>query len=175
MLKLKHDYIIYKRQHELEHFSKIKRIIWLLIKTTFPIVLFFRLSSHSNKLIKYTCIPIYKLIRIISGVQIPRETIIGKGLFLPHYGCIVLNKRAVYGDYITIYHGVTVGAKGGDSKDFKNPVIGNNVKLSSSSIILGGITIGDNVIVGAGSVVVKSIRSNATCVGNPAKIICVKQ
>lgn len=173
MSALHHDYLVYVEEHELKAFSKIKTLVWLLTKTTFPIVLFYRLAHHKVKLIKYLSIPIYKVIRIISGVQIPRGTVIGKGLFLPHFGMIVLNKKAIYGDFLTIYHGVTVGAKGGASGDVKSPVIGNNVRLSTGSIILGDVTIGDNATIGAGAVVVKSIPANCIAVGNPAKPLMV--
>jgi serine O-acetyltransferase len=168
---LHHDYLVYIDQHEIEGFSKTRKFLWLLLKTTFPIVLFYRLSHHKITLVKYLSIPIYKIIRILSGVQIPRGTVIGKGLFLPHFGTIVLNKKAVYGDFLTVYHGVTVGAKGGASDDLNNPTIGNNVRLSTGSIILGDVSVGDNVTIGAGSVVVKSIPSNSIAVGNPAKTI----
>lgn len=174
MEELHHDYLVYVDEHELESFSKVKRLIWLLFRTTFIIVLFYRLSNHKIKIIKYSAIPFYKFIRILSGVQIPRDTIIGKGLFLPHFGTIVLNRKALYGDFLTIYHGVTVGAKGGASQDSKSPVIGNMVRLSTGSILLGDISIGDNVTVGAGSVVVKSIPSETVVVGNPAKKIASK-
>ena len=53
----------------------------------------------------------------------------------------------------------------------KKIVIGNNVFLGIRSILLRGVTIGDNVIVGAGSVVTKDLPSNTICAGNPAKVI----
>ncbi|MGY5452759.1 serine O-acetyltransferase [Agarivorans sp. MS3-6] len=171
MEELHDDYLVYVDEHEIECFSKIKRLIWLMFKTTFIVVLFYRLSNHKVKLVKYSAIPIYKIIRILSGVQIPRAAKIGKGLFLPHFGTIVLNRKAVYGEYLTIFHGVTVGAKGGASQDIKSPTIGNHVRLSAGAILLGNITIGDNVTVGAGAVVVKNVPADSVVVGNPARII----
>lgn len=53
-----------------------------------------------------------------------------------------------------------------------NVVIGNNVFIGAGSIVLMGVTIGDNVIIGAGSIVTKNIPSNSVAVGNPAKVIC---
>lgn len=170
-MKLQHDYSVYIKEHEIEDFTQLKRFAYLLLKTTFPIILFYRLANHKNKIIRFLSIPIYKIIRIISGVQIPRSTEIGKGLFLPHYGNIVLNKNATYGEFLTIYHNVTVGAKGSASADVKTPIIGNNVRLSAGCIVLGGIVIEDNVTIGAGCVVIKSIPENKVVVGNPAKII----
>lgn len=49
--------------------------------------------------------------------------------------------------------------------------IGNNVFIGANTIVLPGVTIGDNVVIGANSVVVKDIPSNSVAVGNPCKII----
>ena len=53
----------------------------------------------------------------------------------------------------------------------RQPIIGNTVNLGANVVIIGNIHIGDNVIVGAGSVVVKDIPDNCIVAGNPARII----
>lgn len=65
---------------------------------------------------------------------------------------------------------MTIG-KSRSGLDEPRPIIGNNVKIYANSLILGGITIGDNVIIGAASVVLKSVPDNCTVVGNPARIV----
>ena len=50
-------------------------------------------------------------------------------------------------------------------------VVGNNVELSPGVVVLGNVSIGDNSIIGAGAIVVKSIPKNAIAVGNPAVVI----
>ena len=63
---------------------------------------------------------------------------------------------------------MTIGKeKSGGSK----PIIGNNVYVCTGAVVIGNITIGDNVIIGANSVVTKSVPCNCTVVGNPARII----
>ena len=171
MSPLKKDYLVYIKHHELQSMSSFKKMVWLILRTTFSIVLFYRLSRVENVLVRIFAIPAYKLIRIVSNVQISRQVNIGGGLLLPHFGTIVLNKKATYGENLTLFHGVTVGAKGASSDDMKLPIIGNNVKLSAGAIILGNITIGDNVVVGAGALVVKDIPNNSVAVGNPARIL----
>lgn len=94
-----------------------------------------------------------------------QSTKVGKGFYFTHpYGTII-NAHSI-GDNFHCIHLTTVGK----SKD-KRPVIGNNVECGANVTILGGITIGDNVIIGAGSVVVKDVPDNVVVVGNPARII----
>lgn len=50
--------------------------------------------------------------------------------------------------------------------------IGNNVFIGAGSIVLMNTEIGDNVIIGAGSVIIKNVPSNTVVAGNPAKLIC---
>jgi acetyltransferase-like isoleucine patch superfamily enzyme len=53
----------------------------------------------------------------------------------------------------------------------KPTVIGNNCFIGVNSIVLPGVTIGDSVVIGAGSVVVRDIESNSLAAGNPARIL----
>ena len=56
--------------------------------------------------------------------------------------------------------------------EFAKPIkVGNNVWFGGNVVVLGGVTIGDNVVIGAGSVVTKDIPSNTIAVGNPCRII----
>lgn len=97
--------------------------------------------------------------------------IIGPGLLLVHPLSIVIGQAQI-GNYCTIYQNVTIGAN--YKKDVggrQYPIIGDNVRLSPGAAILGPITIGSRVIVGANSVVMKDVPSNSVIAGVPAKII----
>lgn len=94
---------------------------------------------------------------------------VGEGLVIQHgfgtrIGCSKMGKDC------QVWQGVTIG-KSKSGLDEPRPVIGNNVKIYANSLVLGGITIGDNVIIGAASVVLKSVPPNCTVVGNPARIV----
>lgn len=90
---------------------------------------------------------------------------IGKGLFIQHgFSTIVM---ADLGDNCWINQQVTIGYKDKSGR----PKIGNNVRITAGAKVLGNITIGDNVTVGANSVVVKDVPANCVVVGIPARIV----
>lgn len=99
------------------------------------------------------------------GFSIPAN-VFGPGLSIPHYGLIVVNQNAKVGRNCRLMHGVTIGATGGSAKA---PKIGDNCFLGTNSVILGDITICNNVSVAANATVVKSCTvKNAMLAGTPA-------
>ncbi|WP_298533201.1 serine acetyltransferase [uncultured Algibacter sp.] len=96
------------------------------------------------------------------------STKIGGGLVCFHPFSTVINAKSI-GRNFEFRNGLTIGNKFNDNNYL--PVIGNNVTVGANVCIIGDIKIGDNVIIGAGSVVVKSVPSNTIIAGNPAKII----
>ena len=106
------------------------------------------------------------------GIELPRKLQIGKGLSLYHGQALIVNKSTIIGEHCVLRNSTTIGHKKlPDGTLSKSPVIGNNVDIGTNVCIIGAITIGDNVIIGAGTVVVKDLPSNCTVVGNPARIL----
>ncbi|WP_194189760.1 serine O-acetyltransferase EpsC [Clostridium chrysemydis] len=128
----------------------------------------------ANKLYKHKWFFLARLIsqisRFFSGIEIHPGATIGKGLFIDHGMGVVIGETAEIKDNVTIYHGVTLGGTGKD-KGKRHPTVGNNVIIGSGSKVLGPINIGDNVKIGANSVVLKDIPKDSTAVGIPARII----
>jgi serine O-acetyltransferase len=91
---------------------------------------------------------------------------IGAGLKIQHGFSTVIAAKSI-GKNCWINQQVTIGY----TNDNDCPTIGDNVIISAGAIVLGDIHIGDNSIIGAGAVVVKSVPSNTAVVGNPARII----
>ena len=104
-----------------------------------------------------------------TGVQLGFGTKIGAGMTIAHYGNIIINDSAEIGQNCLIFQGVTIGSKRGPKGG--TPTIGNNVVLFSGCKILGGVKLGNNVVVGANAVVLKDVPDNAVVVGVPAKIV----
>lgn len=111
---------------------------------------------------------LYKFIQIITGVELPCEVELGENFLIDHFGGIVISGYAKFGDNCRIRNGVVVGLKNVDEPCA--PQIGNNVDIGAGAKLLGRITIGDNVSIGANSVVLIDVPDNAIAVGVPAMI-----
>lgn len=109
---------------------------------------------------------------LLFGLEISPRCEIGPGIFLPHtYGTVIGAARV--GKNVTVFQGVTVGAKELDMRFNKSlrPDIGDFVTLGSGCKVLGAVSIGSNVVVGANAVVTRSIHPNSTVAGIPARLI----
>lgn len=110
--------------------------------------------------------------RILTGIEIHPAATIGKNLFIDHGMGVVIGATAIIGDDVLLYHGVTLGGKGGDGKNTKrHPTLGNNVIVGAGAQVLGNIKIGAGAKIGANAVVTFDVPENAVVVGNPARII----
>lgn len=108
--------------------------------------------------------------RFFTGIEIHPGATIGQGLFIDHGMGVVIGETAEVGDNVTLYQGVTLGGTGKE-KGKRHPTIGNNVFIGSGAKILGSIKVGDNVKIGAGSVVTKPVPNDSTVVGVPGRIV----
>lgn len=115
------------------------------------------------------------LIFLIYNSKIPYQAKIGRGSTFGYGGMgVVIHSKSIVGVNCTICQQVTIGG-GGNSRFPGVPVIGNNVYIAKGSIVMGGITIGNNVTIGANAVVTKPVSDNAIVAGVPAKILRIKE
>ena len=108
--------------------------------------------------------------RGLTGIEIHPGAQIGKGVFIDHGMGVVIGETAIIGDYALIYQGVTLGGTGKQSGK-RHPTIGKNVVVGAGAKVLGNLNIGDDVRIGAGSVVLRDVPSDCTVVGIPGRII----
>ena len=113
---------------------------------------------------------ISQLARWLTGVEIHPSAKIGTGFFIDHGMGVVIGETAEIGDYVTLFQGVTLGGTGKE-RGKRHPTLGNHVVVGAGAKILGGITIGDNVKIGANPVVLKNVAANSTVIGVPGRVI----
>lgn len=106
--------------------------------------------------------------RFFTGIEIHPGATIGKRLFIDHGMGVVIGETAKIGDYVTIYHGVTLGGTS-DLPGIRHPQIGHGVIIGAGAQVLGPIHIGDGARIGSNAVVIKDVKDNATMVGVPAR------
>lgn len=106
------------------------------------------------------------LVQIIWGIEISRHARIGPGLYIGHFGGIVIGRGAVIGANCNISHGITIGAAGQDAQH-GTPVIGDDVYIASGAVLFGAITVGDNVKIGPNTVVYRDVPSDAIVALDP--------
>lgn len=136
-----------------------------LVNKTFRWQVAFRLvnSTGIEKLIGAL---LWKTNRNRQIIQIHRRATVGYGLYIGHNGPVVVNPTAILGNNVNLSQFTTIGAIDGAAA-----VIGDNVYIGPACCLIENVHIGDNVTIGAGSVVTKDIPANATAVGNYAKVV----
>jgi serine O-acetyltransferase len=108
--------------------------------------------------------------RFLTGIEIHPGARIGTGVFIDHGMGVVIGETAIIGDYCLIYQGVTLGGTGKESGK-RHPTLGENVVVGAGSKVLGNILIGNNVRIGASSVVLRDVPSDCTVVGVPGRVV----
>ena len=111
---------------------------------------------------------LYKLIQILTGVELPCEALIGRNFIIDHFGGIIISGYAKFGDNCRIRNGVVVGLRRVGEKTA--PDIGDNVDIGAGAKVLGPIRIGNNVAIGANAVVLCDVPDNCVAIGVPAVV-----
>lgn len=112
----------------------------------------------------------FKMVRRFACEILPGATI-GAPFRLHHTVGIVIGHEVIMGNNCEVFQNVTIGSNRKERNGRYMPIIGNNVSIGSGAVVVGAISIGDNVIIGANSYVDKDVPSNVVVAGVPAKII----
>jgi serine O-acetyltransferase len=108
--------------------------------------------------------------RELTAIEIHPGAKIGSDFFIDHGAGVVIGETAEIGNNVTIYSGVVLGGTSLE-RTKRHPTIGNDVVIGSGAKVLGPVYVGDNVRIGANSVVVNDVPPNSVVVGIPGKII----
>ncbi len=105
----------------------------------------------------------------LAGIDLPYTVKVGRRVIIEHFGGMILVAQSI-GDDVTIRQNTTFGIARLDDRSGR-PVIGSGVELGAGVVVLGRVTIGDDAVVGANAVVVKSVPPLAVVGGVPARLI----
>lgn len=167
--------------------------VWMVVKKIYKeetlwIIILFRFkrwldNEFSAPILKPILKKLFALVyipsAIILGIHIHSQAQIGKGFRLIHPGCIFIGPAKI-GEYTNVCQEVTIGTRGwaiyaADDAFDGVPEIGDNVYIGPGAKVFGKIKIGNNVAIGANSVVTKNIPDNAVVTGNPSRIVGYKE
>lgn len=111
---------------------------------------------------------LFKLVQIVTGIELPCEVALGPGFVIDHFGGIVVSGYSRFGAHCRIRTGVVIGiARVGDTDA---PQFGDHVDIGAGAKVIGGIRIGNNVSIGANAVVLCDVPDNCIAVGVPAVV-----
>ena len=172
--ELKEDYRFYKERDPAIH------SVWeVLLYPSFQVMRSYR-KAHRHYLKGH-----YFRARLISqraakktNIEIHPGAEIGKRFFIDHGTGVVIGETAIIGKNVTLYQGVTLGAKSfrydEDGRPMslpRHPILEDGVTVYSNASILGRVTIGEGSVIGAGSVVTRDIPPHSLAVGNPCRVV----
>ncbi|WP_114752586.1 serine O-acetyltransferase [Pleomorphovibrio marinus] len=148
----------------------------LLLSNSFKLILNYRLGHYFHKRgnrllcewLKHRQVKRY-------ACQISYKAIIGKNILFPHPIGIVIGDGVTIGDNVKIWQQVTIGSHGKKGEGLQYPVIGDDVRIFTGAVVIGGVHLGQACTVGALSLVNRDVSSGATVIGIPAKPVSSKK
>jgi serine O-acetyltransferase len=145
----------------------------LVFKAGFQAVILYRLAYALHSMgLNYLAWAVSRFNQFLTSAEIEFNVQAGPGLFIAHPGGLVVGRGTVLGARSTLFQGVSFGAADwhpGRIASF--PRTGDNVFIFAGAKVLGGIRLGNNVVVGANAVLTQDLPSGAMAVGSPARIL----
>ena len=126
-------------------------------------------NATRNSIVRVLCRVLLKRYRLRYGLEIPIETKIGKGLYLGHAFNITVNPKAVIGENCNLHKGCLIGQEN-RGRRMGAPKLGNKVWVGINAVIVGNVTIGDDVLIAPNSYVNCDVPSHSIVYGNPCII-----
>lgn len=176
---MKEDFERYTCLHYLEGASRLRKSVAAVRHRGLRTIWYFRLrraASALHPVLKIPSIPLCVAVKLVlrpsSSCEIPLEADIGGACFLPHPTGIVVAAHCHIGSGASIFSGVVLGINH-LSANRGAPVLGNHVTLYAGAKVIGSVTVGDHVVVGANAVVNTDVAPYTVVAGVPARQIAV--
>lgn len=151
----------------------LMQVFWWQPNPGLKFLTYFRLTHYyrrKNRLLFYVFFLGWRKMKYKYGFDISYRARIGKGLYIGHFGGIVIHGDAVIGEHCNLSQGMTIGVLN-RGKNSGVPTIGDRVFMGPNSVILGGITIGNEVLIGANAVVTFDVADKAVLAAPLASVI----
>jgi serine O-acetyltransferase len=153
--------------------SATSAIATLLVHTPLHAILLYRLAHWMHAVLHVPVIPrlISAVGRFWTGVEIHPGAKIGRRFFIDHGTGLVIGETSEVGDDCVFFHNVTLGGTG-KHRGKRHPTVRDNVFVGTGATLLGPITVGSNVKIGANSFIrMHDVPSGCTAAGTPARIV----
>ncbi len=154
--------------------SKYKFINYLSVFILYPSIhmLIAHTFSHflHNLGLKFIAKFISQIMRFFTGIEIHPAAVIGHSILIDHGMGVVIGETSKIGNRVVIYQGTTLGGTG-KHREQRHPTIGDDVIIGTGAKVLGPIHVGNDVKIGANSVVLTDVPAHSTVIGIPGRII----
>ena len=110
-----------------------------------------------------------RVVEAVTGISITSRARIGPGLYIGHFGGITLGEVTM-GANCNISQGITLG-KSGRAGDVGAPTFGDRVWIGPGAVVVGRISVGDDVLIGANTVVTRSLPARVSALGSPMRVV----
>lgn len=137
---------------------------WIHTRVRIPIV---------RQMLKLISLVWRRSIQMTTGIDLPEGADIGRGLYIGHFGGIIVGDGVKIGETCNISQGMTIGYAGRGEK-WGCPTIGDRVYIAPGAVVAGRITVGNDAVIGANAVVTKDVPESAVVGGVPAKILSME-
>lgn len=161
---IKSDYFRYTNKNS----NFVKLILYTFRNKGFAYSFYYRMVTRAGGVFFTKFFWLWKLYRTQrrTGIQIGRHATIGYGFYIGHGDSVIISSYTTIGNNCNVSQFLSIG-----TNEEHGAIIGDNVYIGPNVCIVEDPVIGNNVTIGAGSVVTKDIPDNATAVGCPAKVI----
>jgi serine O-acetyltransferase len=131
-------------------------------------------TSRCSGLVKRPLLIIFvlwqKLVEVLCGIELPYRALIAPGLYIGHFGNIIIHPDAVIGAGCNLSQGVTLGISGRGVRR-GTPILGDRVYVGANAIIAGRIKVGNDSVIAGNALVTRDVEASAVMVGNPATMV----